>query len=458
MARADLPQLVRGMRDQTLAVAVAVMAAMGLCVPAAAQSTAAQEPQEQHDHFHAFEADKAGPPLTLQSALSEALANNPALAALRSQFEVVRQRPAQHRSLMAPTFEAQIWQWPINTFNPANTNMYMFGIGQDLPGRGKRDLRVKLADKDTEIANNEIAVRARDILADVKRTYADLFLARKDIEIHLQSVDLLRQLTDITHAKYSTGRISQQDVVKAAVELSTMHDDLVMMDERARLAEAQLNTLLNRLPDAPVGPLAEPRVDVTVPSSAELQRLALDNQPELRDARLRRERAEAAQEVVRSDYKPDFVVGATYMLMPQDHDAWGASFGLTWPRAPWARHGVDARLAEATADIEAARAAERVVENGLRLAVQEAYIRLQAASQRASLLRTSVVPQSEQAIDVARAAYQTDRGDFLALIDNERALLDARHKYYLALSAVEQARADLERAVGTDLDQAREAQ
>ena len=41
-----------------------------------------------------------GPPLTLTSALDEALGNNPTLVALRRQFDAVRQRPAQERFLL----------------------------------------------------------------------------------------------------------------------------------------------------------------------------------------------------------------------------------------------------------------------------------------------------------------------------------------------------------------------
>ena len=76
-----------------------------------------------------------GPPLTLAGAVDEALAKNPGLIALRKQFDAARHRPGQERFLMPPTFEAQIWQWPINTLNPANTNMYMLMMNQDLSGR-----------------------------------------------------------------------------------------------------------------------------------------------------------------------------------------------------------------------------------------------------------------------------------------------------------------------------------
>ena len=52
---------------------------------------------------------------------------------------------------------------------------------------------------------------------------------------------------------------------------------------------------------------------------------------------------------------------------------------------------------------------------------------------------------------MSRVAYQADQGDFLTLIDNQRVLLDVQLAYYRALSDLEQARADLERAVGTDV-------
>ena len=52
---------------------------------------------------------------------------------------------------------------------------------------------------------------------------------------------------------------------------------------------------------------------------------------------------------------------------------------------------------------------------------------------------------------MSRVAYQTDRVDFQALIDNERVLLDSQLEYFHALSDFEQAMADLERAVGIEL-------
>jgi outer membrane protein TolC len=408
------------------------------------------------EHLHGALARRAydGPPLTLRAAVDEALQRNPTLIALRAQFEAARHRPDQERYLMPPSFEVQIWQWPVTTLNPLNTNMYMFTVQQELPGRGKRALRAAVAEKDVELASNEIVVRAREVVKDVTRAYTDLVVARRAIDIHLASVGLLRQFADASTIKYATGRSPQQDVLKAVVEVSKLHEDLVMHEENAASAAARLNTLLDRDPQALIGPVDEPREEVTLPTSEELQRVAIEQHPELKTAQLTTERAQAALAVVTRESKPDFFVGGGYMLMPREAGAWTASAGMTWPNAPWSRGRLDAKRAEATADITAAQANARAVERQIRLAVHDAYIRATAATQRAALLRTTVLPQSEQTLELSRVAYQTDRVDFLALIDNQRALLDAELNYYRALSDRELALADLARALGTDIPDA----
>ena len=392
-----------------------------------------------------------GPPLSLPAALDEALAKNPELIAFRAQLPVVRTRPAQARALMPPMVEGTIWQWPINTLNPANTNMYMFMLGQDLPARGKRDLRAAIAEKDVALAERDVVIRERQVVNAVRQAYASLFIARKAIDLHLASVDLLRQIADVSQAKYAAGRNSQLDVLKSVGELSKLHNDILLFDEQASVAAARLNVLLDRAPETPIGPLIEPNERKLLAAPADLQRLAIDRQPELQRARVEIERAEAELASAKQEYKPDFTVQGGYLLMPNQTDALLARVGVTWPRAPWSHGRVDAHVAEQTAAVEAAKARARAMESSVRLAVQEAYVRVQSAQDRAALLRTTILPQAQQTLDVSRIAYQTDRGDFQALLESERMLLDGQLDYFRALSDFSQAAGDLERAIGTDL-------
>ena len=389
-------------------------------------------------------------PLTLQVALDEALNRNPRLIVLRQQYEAMQYRSAQALALPPPSFEAQIWQWPINTLNARNTNMYMFTVGQSLPGFGKRDLRAVVAEKDAELSLAAVAVEARDVIDQVKRVYAELFLARRDMDIHHANLNLLRQVVDVSEAKYVAGGRSQHDSLKAVVELSRLYEHFVLLGEHERLAQARLNTLLDRAPDTVIGVLVEPKDEVPLPPLADLQRLALD-QPDLRSARLAVERAEAVLAAERQETKPDFFVKGGYMLMPNMPDSWTATMGITWPTAPWSKGKFAARVNEAEADVATVRARYTHTESTVRLAVDTAYVRAQAAGERVALLRTSIVPQTDHMLAVSRVAYQTNQTDLLTVIDNQRLLLDAERSIYRALNDLEQARADLERAVGVDI-------
>ncbi len=352
-----------------------------------------------------------GPPLTLRAALTEALANNPTLVAARLEFESIRQRRAQEGFLNPPTLEAQVWQWPLTSVNPLNTNMYMFTASQEIPGRGKRDLRATVVEKDVERASNDIAVRARVVLNQVQRAYADLLIGRQAAAIHQASVDLLRQSADLATARYGAGRGAQQDALRTITAISRLHGDLVMLDERVQLATVELNALLNRPPGALIGQIAAEVDEAALPPVAELQLMAIAQHPELRGATIDVARAEAALAVVSRDYKPDFMVGGGYQLMPRSAGAWTASVSMTWPNAPWSRGRLDAAQAQAVAEVVSAKARRDVVANAIGMTVQQAYVRVMAANARAALIRTSVIPQVRQLIEAAQIAYAADRGD-----------------------------------------------
>jgi cobalt-zinc-cadmium efflux system outer membrane protein len=100
------------------------------------------------------------PPLLLKDAIAEALEHNPELVALRREVDAMGAASPQAGYLGAPTFETQIWGWPVTTLNPARTDMYMFMAEQELPGRGKRAARVRVAERETDLSRQQVGIRA----------------------------------------------------------------------------------------------------------------------------------------------------------------------------------------------------------------------------------------------------------------------------------------------------------
>lgn len=437
------------MRSISCSILVGLLMAVSRAAQAA-DPASTETPTQQLHHFE--EILEQGPPLSLQAALRDATDRDPALAELRAQIAAVRQRAAQARFLNPPMLEGQIWQWPISTLNPARVEMYMLSVSQELPGRGKRTLRADVAEKDVALLEADSVRRTRELTNRVAQAYIELFAARQAISIHQSTLALLQQVVAATQARYESGSVPQYDVLAGIVELSKLHEDLIDLDREHQLTAAKLNSLLQRDPDAPIGHLDEPAEPLPLRPVVELQQTALERHPDVMAARAMQERAAARQAEARGDLKPDFRISAGYMLRPGgNEDGWLASVGLTWPKAPWARGKVDARVAEAAADREAAVARERAAVTQIRLAVHDAYTRARAAEQRVRLLRTTLLPQSRQAVEVSSIAYQSNRTAVQAVLNEQRMLREGQLNYYRALADVNQAVAELESLVGEEV-------
>lgn len=392
------------------------------------------------------------PPLTPNGAMAEAMLHNAELAALRQEYDVARAAPAQERFLMPPMFETQIWGWPLTTLNPARTNMYMFLGEQQIPGRGKRDARVRVGERDAAIAQRRIAARANEILADVKRTYFDLASARETLGVYDRQLALVHDVAQAATARYAAGRTGQSDTVMAIGELARLQSDQITWREQARMAETKLNALLGRPAIAEaIEPLTTSAPSVA-PPGGDFARLAITRHPMLAvaDAEIAREEAELAR--LRGDRRPDFVVGGGYMLQPGGAGAWTARGGLTWPNAPWSRGKLTAEIDVQARRVEAARVRRAALIVQVRQIVQEGIVHVEAAQRRLDLLDATVLPHAEHEFGLARVTYVSSGGDFGAVISGERRLLAAAVDRAVAVLDVQRALAELDSATGAPPD------
>ena len=342
-------------------------------------------------------------------------------------------------------FETQISAWPVTTLNPIRTDMYMFMAEQELPGRGKRAARTLVAERDADMAGQQIAVRANQMLNAVTQAFVDLGLARAIATLYDRQAPVLQDIAEAATLRYATGQAEQHHTVIALVELTRVEQDRITTSERAQLAEARLNTLLGRPAGQPVEPLD---AIVTAVPVTDAEPLALERHPQLAlaSAGIRREEAELAR--LRGDRRPDFVIGGGYMLMPGDAGAWTARAGLTWPNAPWSRGRLTSALDVQEKRLEAARSRREVIATQVRQAVREAVVRLAAAERQVRLIESTVLPQIEHAFEVASVVYEQGEGAFGDLLESRRLLFTTQLDLAEARANVGRARADLAAAVG----------
>lgn len=389
--------------------------------------------------------------LALSDLIKEALAKNPELAAARQQWNASSRRIAQAGALDDPSLSVQWWNVP-QSFNLGQAQNTIIGLSQKIPFPGKLALREEVASRSAGITEQALRVKERDLITRVKGAYYDLFLDHKAIQIHHEQIDLLKQFVAIAIAKFRAGKGGQVDVLKAQVELSTLHQQLPVLEQRRDTTQGKVNTLLDRDPRFPLGLPEGPREERFDKDLEDLYGMATTARPELKAADLAIQRNERSHALARRQYYPDFDVAFQRFQNFQASDGFGAYVAMSIPFAFWSKPKYDAAVQEAAAGIAAAQADRHALENMTRFQIRDLLAKVRANWEVALLYRTTVLPQAEQGVEATRAGYRAGRTGFWDLIEADRAWRGFQLEYYRALVEREQRLAELEQVVGVDLN------
>ena len=296
---------------------------------------------------------------TLSDLIKEALKANPEIVAARKAVEAAQARIVQARSLDDPELNIESWAIPISQPTNLNqANMHMVNLRQRVPFPGKLRLRGEVASQEEAMAAARYRAKEREVIAAVKKGYYDLFMAERNIQITQEQLDLLQRILKTAEIRYSVGKVTQQDVIKAQVEQSDLINRLIVAEQERQSAEAKLNRLLNRPTDAPIGRTAELQPPPTAFEQEDLFRLTIETSPELQEAVSGVKRAELSHELARRNRKyPDFMLGVGYWYSPQGNfqHTYSGMLTLTIPFF-WTKAKHDKEVEEASAQIARAEA------------------------------------------------------------------------------------------------------
>ena len=391
-------------------------------------------------------------PLALAELEATALADNAELHAAARQVAVAEAGRGSAGALDDPSFMYRGWGTPLAKPWDLNQTQHMFMLSQELPGGGKRQLRARLADDDVEIAKAELETKKRDVLTQVRRLFYELLRNQDELRFHDEQAVLARQGLESARIKYVVGKVPQQDMLKAQIALTRLAEHLVMLQRDSDLARSRLNTLLGRDPGAPLDVLGTYSPPTKLPSLIDLEKMALENRPELAAISAAIQHDETRTQLAEKSLKPDYTLSGGYMLMPEGsayRNTYMAELSVTLPWLNRGRH--NAEIAEASAQVTARKADYESRRAAVFAEIQESLVRARVAQRLVGLYGDTLRPQAQAVLKATVAAYQADRTDFLNLLDSQNTTLDVELDYIKAASELETRLADLERAVGAPL-------
>lgn len=409
--------------------------------------------------FDAVVADQTPPDppareLTLDEAERIAFEENPEIHMAVRRVAMAEAHVPAAGALDDPQFMYRGWQVPLKHPWDYNAAQNMLMVSQSLPGPGKRGLETGIAQTDVQSEKDSLEVTRLRVRVEVRKAFYDLLLAQDELQIHDQHVAIAHQAIEAARIKYTTGKVPQQDMLKAQLALTRLAEHMIRFDRDADVARAHLNTLLGRDPTLPITLRGNFQVDQPLPSAQDLEKLALQSRPDLLGAQIAADKSRQEQSLAKKAYVPDFTVSAGYMLMPSGSDPRNNYMIEGSVSLPWLNHRKhDAEIAEAAAKVTDEDAELAAMRNEAFGQIEEALADARAAQRLAAIYHNSLRPQADATLHAAVIAYENNQTDFLDLLDSQMTVIDVDLSWRQALGDFSARIADLELAVGIPLDQ-----
>ncbi len=394
--------------------------------------------------------------IILNALIDEAINNNPEIKSFREKMNVYKERPSQAGSLDNPRLKLSIMNLPTDSFSFEQEAMTQkqISIMQRFPFPGKLKLKGSISESELDIVKEEYKERINNLIKEVKVAYQNLLFINNALEITEKNRDLLREFVRIAETRYAVGTGIQQDVLKAQVELSKMINQLIILEQKRKTAEARLNTLLYRPPQIPFTEIGQIKQTVFKVTFEDLQKIAEENRPVLIGLKHLVERFRLAVKFSEKDYYPDFDVGIAYGQRDNSPTVERADFftaSVTINIPLWYKTKESRKVAEEKANIRRVQEEYNSKKNDIYFQIKDILAEIEKNNEEIELLKTGLIPQSRASLQSAMSGYEVNKVDFLTLVNNQITLFNQEIDYYRAITDHENKLAELEAAMGKRL-------
>ena len=132
---------------------------------------------------------------------------------------------------------------------PGNAMQTRYEISQMFPYPGKLSLEKRMALLEVLMTDSEVKVKELETIAMVKEAFYEYMLLEISIKTLEELKGLLSNMFRIAETKYAIGDVSQQDVIKAQVELTMLLNEVIELEAEKNVVQTEMKSILNRPQD-----------------------------------------------------------------------------------------------------------------------------------------------------------------------------------------------------------------
>jgi cobalt-zinc-cadmium efflux system outer membrane protein len=429
-----------------------MVALLALClVPRAAAAQAVAPPQAASagflDPVHG---------LSLDEAMTRALAQEPSLRAAKSTVDVARGMQVQAGLRKNLSFSAELRGEPAGS-----DNQTMLSVEWPLD-LFRREGRVAVAEREVTAVELSVANRERVLASDVRARFGDVLAAVRDLAVLEELMTAVNRQHDLLRARVEEGASPPLDRDLLAVEAHRLDADRLLQLGRVERAMFDLKRVVGIAP-TDVLRLKETLDDVvTRESVAPIPTAAAEQRSDVREARSRIDVSDAKIARAAREGRFDVTVFGGYMRMDSGFPQQGLSATGTPEPIRGLFHYVTGGATVTLpvfnrnqGEISAARAERAGVvtaHEAARLSAETEIASARAGDQRAQeavrVYSGEVRMLARQNVNVVRQSYELGRTTIFEVLNEQKRFLDQERAYTETLRLAYEARTALKRAVG----------
>jgi outer membrane protein TolC len=367
---------------------------------------------------HGTVAHAAG--LSLAAAESMALEDDPGVRRIESSRQALEELSVAANQLPDPVVKMGLMSLPTDTFDLGQEAMtqVQVGVAQKFPRGRSRELRSAQYGLRSDGLGEAARDRSLQAVLAVREDFLEVVKQRELGRINREAIAAFAEVEQITRDYYATGRVAQQDVLQAAVELAKVEDRAARIAQEEEQARSRLSTWIGA---AAFSSFEEGWPDL--PEAADVAALeqALTTHPRAKALQRNIAAAETGVELARQRYKPEFGVDLTYGGRSGDNPDGSPrsdllSLMVVMDVPLFTRNRQDRVVA---AQVAERSAAQFTLEDELRR--MRGQIEFHAAAQRRleerlSLFEETLLPQAEFSSEASMNAYRSSLADLTTLL------------------------------------------
>ena len=254
--------------------------------------------------------NRFSPSLSLPDLLEFAYENNPSINASKESWQIFIENYKIGKSYPDPQLQTTYFLSPIETrLGPQDWNLT---LSQAIPFPGTLSQQGTVLKKDVNISKLKLDKTVKTMVTQVATAYYELAYIQTAIGVAKANLDLNLTLSKISRNAYARDKALFYDVSRAQAQTAQIQYDILLFQELEQTQKTEMNALLNRNPDDPLGKARESLPREVAYSLREIYDLAMLHQEDILIADETIERSREAIRLAKLETLPSFWLGLFY--------------------------------------------------------------------------------------------------------------------------------------------------